>query len=386
MSTTAEPSPSAPDADRLVALDWLRTGAFALLILYHAGMPYVEWGYHLMSARPLDWLHLPMLIVNQWRLSLLFFISGGVALQVLPRWGAGRFARERMLRIGLPLVVGMFGLVVPLQVYAERVYKGQFTGSFWAFWPTQFTTGAYPDGNLSWHHLWFLPYLLVYAVVILVPLWLLLQRVRVHTALQQLITSAWGLALPGLLLVANDLWLRPFWPSTHNLIADWANHAKYLLVFLMGAWVLSSAEGRAALVAQRRLWLVATLALYAILIAEWLSKADTWPGAVYLSARGYHVWASVLALVGYGLRYLTARPKWLVEANTAVYPLYIVHQTVTIGVVFFILPLAWPLTAKWLITVVATWLGSGLIYVLAVRPWPWIRPLFGLKRLEALRA
>ena len=105
----------------------------------------------------------------------------------------------------------------------------------------------------------------------------------------------------------------------------------------MGAWVLSSAEGRAALVAQRRLWLVVTLALYAILIAEWLSKADTWPGAVYLSARGYHVWASVLALVGYGLRYLTARPKWLVEANTAVYPLYIVHQTVTIGVVFFIM-------------------------------------------------
>lgn len=379
MPTTAASSPSGPDADRLVALDWMRTGAFALLIAYHAGMPYVKWGYHLMSPAPIDWLHLPMLLVNQWRLTLLFFISGAVALQVLPRWGVGRFVRERMLRIGLPLVVGMFGLVVPLQVYLERLYRGQFTGSFWAFWPTQFTTGAYPDGNLSWHHLWFLPYLLVYAVLVLVPLWWLLQRVRVADWLLRLPTQAWALALPGIVFVANELWLRPVSPSTHNLIADWANHVKYLFAFLMGAWVLGSAEGRAALMAQRRLWLGVTLALYALLIVEWLSEHDTWPRPLYVSLRAYNVWASVLALVGYGLRYLTARPAWLVEANTAVYPLYIVHQTVTLGLVFFLLPLVWSLELKWAATVLGTFVGSVAIYLLLIRPWPWIRPLFGLK-------
>ncbi len=379
MSTTAASSPSAPDVDRLVALDWLRTGAFALLVLYHAGMPYVDWGWHVMSPTPLDWLHLPMRIVNQWRLALLFFISGAVALQVLPRWGAGRFVRERLLRIGLPLVVGMFGLVVPLQVYAERLFKGQFTGSFWAFWPTQFTTGAYPDGNLSWHHLWFLPYLLVYAVGVLVPLWLLLQRVRLPERVLQLPTQAWALALPGLVFVANELWLRPTSPSTHNLIADWANHVKYLFVFLLGAWVLGTVQGREALVAQRRLWLWVMLALYAVLIIEWQSEHDSWPRSLYLGARAYHVWASVLALAGYGLRYLTTRPSWLVEANTAVYPLYIVHQTVTIWVVFFILPLPWSLELKWVATVLGTFAGSLLIYLLLIRPWLWLRPLFGLK-------
>ena len=33
-------------------MDWLRIGAFGLLILYHIGMVFVPWGYHVKTAEP----------------------------------------------------------------------------------------------------------------------------------------------------------------------------------------------------------------------------------------------------------------------------------------------------------------------------------------------
>ena len=60
-------------------------------------------------------------------------------------------------------------VVVP-QVYVERISVGMpdrmsprdFHGSYLDFYPHYFE-GAYPSGNLSWHHLWFLAYLLVFS-------------------------------------------------------------------------------------------------------------------------------------------------------------------------------------------------------------------------------
>jgi hypothetical protein len=39
-------------------LDWLRIGAFALLILYHIGMVFVPWDYHIKTAQPARWVEM----------------------------------------------------------------------------------------------------------------------------------------------------------------------------------------------------------------------------------------------------------------------------------------------------------------------------------------
>ena len=53
-------------------IDALRIFAFALLILYHAGMLYVapvgDWGFHLKSTHLAEWLQYPMLFLNRWRM------------------------------------------------------------------------------------------------------------------------------------------------------------------------------------------------------------------------------------------------------------------------------------------------------------------------------
>jgi hypothetical protein len=51
-------------------LDWIRVCAFMLLILYHVGMFYVPWDWHVNSPRPVEWLEPVMQLTNPWRLTL----------------------------------------------------------------------------------------------------------------------------------------------------------------------------------------------------------------------------------------------------------------------------------------------------------------------------
>jgi hypothetical protein len=66
----------------------LRAIAFAALILYHWGMLYVageDWGWHLKSSYHAQWLQLPMIAMNRWRMDLIFLISGLSVHFLLPR-------------------------------------------------------------------------------------------------------------------------------------------------------------------------------------------------------------------------------------------------------------------------------------------------------------
>ena len=73
------------------------------------------------------------------------------------------FTKERVKRLFIPLVFGM-AVIIPPQVYIERIFRSQFEGSYFSFYLEAFN-GSYPEGNLSWHHLWFLAYLFVFSLL-----------------------------------------------------------------------------------------------------------------------------------------------------------------------------------------------------------------------------
>lgn len=136
-------------------LDWLRVIVFVLLIFYHVGMFFVapDWGWHIKNNITYEWIKYPMLFLNQWRLPILFIISGMGTSYALSRRTAWEFAAERTKKLLLPLIFGML-VIVPPQVYVEKISKGSIQGSYFEFWPSQAFIGEYPVGNLSWHHLW----------------------------------------------------------------------------------------------------------------------------------------------------------------------------------------------------------------------------------------
>lgn len=151
-------------------LDWLRVIAFGLLIFYHVGMFFVPWDWHIKNNTTLQSITLPMWFLNQWRLPLLFVISGMGAYFSLQRRTGKKFILERTIRLLIPFVFGML-FIIPPQVYIERLANNQFDGNYFQFWPNKAFVGTYPEGNISWHHLWFILYLFLFSLA-LTPLFL----------------------------------------------------------------------------------------------------------------------------------------------------------------------------------------------------------------------
>lgn len=187
-----------------------------------------------------DWLQYPMIFLNRWRMPLLFIISGMGAAFSLRKRSALQFSRERLIRLFVPLLLGIL-IIVPPQVYVERLAYGEFTGSYWDFWPAHAFEGKYPTGNLSWHHLWFLPYILIYSLILL-PAFLYI-RAYPHNLLIRfsirLASSRWGLYWFIVPLILMEWFLDPFFPITHGLFDDWYNFFYNLTLFFYGFIIIS---------------------------------------------------------------------------------------------------------------------------------------------------
>jgi glucan biosynthesis protein C len=377
--------PSNPSANvRRADLDWLRVIAFGLLILYHAGMAWSGWNWHVTSPDSIDWLREAMRFLNRWRMPLIFVVSGAAVMLALGARTPGSFVADRLKRLLLPLVFGMIVLVPP-QVYLERLYRGQFTGSFLQWLPQAFH-GTYPNGNMSWHHLWFLAYVLVLTLVLL-PFFLWARSAGGRSALSQARRFAarsglqWAMTLP---LAAAILWLAPVSYNTNGLIGDWYGLVYYGALFLYGAFLFGSSDLLAALERQRFVSLAVGVAAYATLYLVFIGGAvrpvilvDLRPAYALLSAVNTMAW--LFAIIGFARRHLVRRPAFLGEATEAVYPFYLLHQTVTVIVVYWLLTLGVPPVAGFFGAVLATFVGTWAIYAGLVRPWRWMRPLFGMK-------
>ena len=150
--------------NRRYNVDWVRVLAFDLLILYHIGCVFASFDFHIKNNVIVEWIEHPMYFLSQWRIPLLFVISGMGTRFALSSNTTTRFITQRAKRLLIPLLVGVL-IIVPPQVYFERLVEGNDYGSYFEFYKTIFYTGTYPTGNLSWHHLWFLPYLFLITLV-----------------------------------------------------------------------------------------------------------------------------------------------------------------------------------------------------------------------------
>ncbi|MBO0343234.1 MAG: acyltransferase family protein [Bacteroidota bacterium] len=362
-------------------LDWLRVIVFALLIFYHVGMFFVPWGWHLKNNVIYDWLRWPMSFLNQWRLPILFVISGMGTYYALGKRSMGKFVWERFLRLGIPLLVGMF-LIVPPQVYFERLVDGTFTGSYWKYFTTIAFDGIYPEGNYSWHHLWFLPYLLVFSWI-LAPLFIYLRKhqTRFIAWIKRLIQRTWGIYAFVIPLYFVESLVEPFFPVTHALVDDWFNFTFNIILFFYGFVLIATGDVFWQTVANvKSKALVLGVIGFSGQAIIWLYFEDGY--VIHFTEallKVVNLWSWILVLFAYAAQYLNKPSKGLAYANRAVYPFYILHQTITVGIAYYLMDLSWGFLPKAIILVIGTFGISWLIYDLIILRIPILHPLFGLK-------
>ena len=358
-------------------LDWLRVLVFGLLILYHVGMFFVPWGWHIKNNVIYDDLRWPMLFLNQWRLPILFVISGMGTYYALSSRTLKAFNWERFTRLIIPLVVGML-LIVPPQIYIERIANGQFAGPYWQYFPAKAFIGVYPEGNLSWHHLWFLPYLFLFSVV-LSPIFIKVKRGE--WTLTKWLKKPYQLYFLVLPLYFVEAFVEPFFPVTLALIGDWFTISFYIILFFYGFLLLSSGNHFWTLLDQvKKPALFVGIISFSLLLIIQQYEDTIYRHFTEAMIKVVNLWSWILAIMGYAAKYLNKKSEALSYANRAVYPFYILHQTITIIAAYYMMNWDQGLLVKFGVLTLATFGGSWLIYHFLILKIPLIHPLFGLKK------
>jgi glucan biosynthesis protein C len=363
---------------RLFFLDWLRILAFGVLVVYHVGMVYVTWDFHVKSPAASRALEPWMLMSGPWRMSLLFMVSGAATAFMLRRGERiGTLLRQRTARLLLPLLCGVV-LLVPPQPYVEVVQKLGYAGSYWDFLGLYFSgdRGFCPHGQClilpTWNHLWFLPYLWAYTLVLLTtvalaPAWL----DRAGRAVQRWLSGAGLWILPVALILAVRLSLFQRFPSTHDLVQDWFNHAIYFPMFLAGV-LFAQGEGLWDRLLRAR-WPALLVAILFWGLLAWGRPA----GPLVHGVVAIFQWSALIAAFGFARQWLERDHPWRATLTEAVFPVYLVHQTIIVVAGPVLFRESWPPVVEGVILVGLTFVLSLAGYLAARRSGP-LRVWFGL--------
>ncbi|MGN6376934.1 MAG: acyltransferase family protein [Sphingomonas sp.] len=369
--------------ERHYGMDWLRIGAFALLILYHVGMVFVPWGYQVKVAHPLVWAEVPMFLTSPWRLTLLFVVSGYASRALGAKMpGAGAFFRQRSARLLLPLAFGM-AVIVPPQTWVELVSQHGYIQDFGHFWLHDYFRFGTLDGIImpTWNHLWFVAYLWVYTAGL--ALLMLLPLGRAQAWFDNAFTGWRALILPAayFILLEAVLFDRP--EDTHTLFNDTVAHLRYIPAFLFGFGLAGSPLVMTGLARHWKTAAAAAVGCYAtmatlLIVYPDFSFPDHATSELFRLARHGETWTAIGALIGIAETFWNRDHRWRRTLTEAVFPFYIIHQTVIVLVGWAILPFALPTAAAFAILVAATVAGCWAFY-LGGRQVAWLRPLIGLR-------
>ncbi len=158
---------------RLFFVDNLRIGLIILVVAHHVGQAYGPTGgwWYFTDPEKAQVLG-PFFGVNRsFFMSLFFMISGYFLPQSFDRKGKG-FLRDRLSRLGIPLLVFLF-VIIPIMMYAYHVnFRPYGPISFLSYYaryylghgprPPHWIGPGWPDANFG--HLWFVEHLLIFAV------------------------------------------------------------------------------------------------------------------------------------------------------------------------------------------------------------------------------
>ncbi len=372
---------------RVHFVDWLRILAVLLLFPFHtlrvfnAGEPFYTKGSRLSEAVT-DLLS----FISVWHMPLLFFLAGCSTYFALRRRGGGQYSWERVKRLLVPLVFGIFILIPPQTWFGARFNSG-YQSSFWQYMASgdflrwNIRDGGDYFGGFGVGQLWFIMFLLIISLIA-IPLVVWGARgggVKWANAFSRRLSSpVWWLVPVIVLFLAEAAPEIPGGPFVY-----------YLFIFVFGFVAVCDSSFMHSAERYRTPSLVAGLglALFWVLSAGFRNSLPdpsfARAGLVILGIGG--MWLTLMGMLGFGKRYLdeTSRAqRYLAEAS---YPVYILHQSVIVVLAFYLVTIPVPGPVQWLLLLIGAITGTFAVYEIVRRVEP-IRLLFGMKRRPVPRS
>jgi fucose 4-O-acetylase-like acetyltransferase len=364
--------------------DWLKILGALLVVVAHSEMMFSPWtsAYGCIQKNKvfseIGWN------LNLWLMPLFMFLAGASVWFTLGRRSNRQYLRERILHLGLPFLVLMLIVIVPMR-YGLDLWTGKFSDSFFEY------ALHFLDRHFTLFHLWFLAYLLVYVLVTL-PLFRFLQHPagrRLIDRLAAICERMGGLYIFALPLAIVQLALSAVPGSEFpDLGNDWARFLSLLLIFIFGYILNSDARFQSAIARQWRLTAALALLTFAPLFA--IAWSDTFnpfhdlPVEYSLEYAAFWTlfvlssWSWLLAVLGFGQRFMNVSHPLLKRATALSYPIYLLHPLLVFPAILLVaeLPLnafvAFPL-------LLAMVLGGTLALIAVLQRWWVTRAVLGFK-------
>lgn len=363
--------------------DVLRAAVIAIVIVHHSAMAYgpSRASWPVQDPAHSSWFG-PLLAVDATvGMGLLFLLAGYFVPGSLERKGPARFLRGRWARLGVPLVIFVLAVNLPI-VYVTGSVRG----------PGSFIRWLYDGGwQYAYLHLWFLAHLLAYTAIYVA--W------RTLAGLAGRSPRAW--APPGhgaiagfVAALALSMWIVRIWypvgkwvPLLFVLPVEPAHLPEYVSMFALGIMAWRGDWLRRMPVRTGLTWLCIGLAaagsVFAAQAFGWWNDLMTAGGLDWPSLARSTCEALICAGLSVGLivvfRQIVRRPgRLLTTLAAASYAAYILHLYIVISLQNLLKPAALPAAAKFaLVAVVGIVMSFGL--ALLSRRIPGLRIILGTR-------
>lgn len=329
--------------------DHLRVLLSVLVVLHHLALIYggIQPFYYLEPPIGLVAFLAPLafVLMNQaWFMGAFFLLAGYFTPGSSDRKGTGAFLKERLLRLGIPLLVWVF-VLNPIAEIGFFLMPSELTGitteltwvSFWRMYP----------GMLGLGPLWFVALLFVFNLGY--ALWRVLLRNRAGIAQRESAAPGYlGISIFVLALAAVSFLVRMEIPLG-KAVYDFPTLAylpQYLSFFVIGAFAsrrgwaqsLSDAKGKVGFTAA----LLATITLFAFSMISFLKAIEagnpqippfgfgTWQSSIYVLWDSIFSVGLVLAAVTFFRRFFNARSSFGSFLSRQSYAVYLLHVPVVI--------------------------------------------------------
>jgi len=367
------------EVERIYYLDWLRIIIVLLLIPFHSGLTFVSWG----SVYIKDVQVFPKSIefflgfLTFWFMPALFVISGMSSFFALQQGNPGRYIKERRKKLLIPFLTGLLTVCVLLS-YFRALFKGSFQGNIIQFYPHFFTDGVSPNGNLSWGHLWFILYLLVFSMILL-PLFIKMNSEKIKnkiirkSAVLEKGAALYILALP---IIITETLLRPSFPGNLNLISDWANFSLYIILFFYGYLF---AVNKRILENIERILLFSVILGVILFALPFILKNNVITTRFNNPAYNAIIkFTWIVAVFGYAKKYLNFKNRIYAYMNKASFSIFIFHYIPVTVFSYYLVKSDMSPTLKYFICVIFSYPVTILIYEI-VKRLPYLNVLFAIK-------
>ncbi|UCD81949.1 MAG: acyltransferase [Desulfobacterales bacterium] len=366
--------------------DWLTVAAMLTIFFFHCARFFNFEDWHVKNNQLDQGMTLFVAIVAQWVMPLFFILSGISSFYSLESRTTVRYIGNRFRRLVIPLTFGTFILLIPVQVWIERVSHGQFDGSLIEFYPHYFE-GLYAfGGNFAWMglHLWYLEMLFIFTLLIF-PLFALLTKERIQERVSRtagFFAKKGAIFLFGIPLFLMEMLvnLQPEGVGTRGF-GGWSPFS-YLVFFVTGFLLALDSRYRETMERSRFIALALGLLTTGLMF---FFPVNTAPLGYFVSysltvfCRSFNSWVWLVALLGFGSRYFNFNNEILKYAREAVLPFYILHQTVIVTIGFYMIDWEMGIMVKYLLLSTLSFVVIIGIYDLLIRRFNALRFLFGMK-------